>query len=166
MKFIAENTSIPIPKVYCSFVYKNRAYIVMERVQGYELPTAWKKLSKESHQKIFDQLKHMLQELRSLKPLLGTGVESCVGGSLRDSRIPRSCPRFGPFKTIQEFHCWLREGFQPSQVEGRENDSNWQDIRNMATAQDNLWPPPVFTHADLSPFNILVRGDQIVGLID
>jgi hypothetical protein len=31
-KFVAENTFIPVPKIYCSFVYKNRAYIVMERI--------------------------------------------------------------------------------------------------------------------------------------
>jgi len=91
-KFVAENTSIPVPKIYCSFVYKNRAYIVMERIQGDELPTAWKKLSEGSRQKVFDQLKRMLRDLRALEPPSGTGVESCTGGSLRDSRIPRSCP--------------------------------------------------------------------------
>lgn len=165
-KFVAENTSIPVPKIHCSFVYRNRAYIVMERIQGDELPTAWKKLSEGSRQKVFDQLKRMLRELRALEPPSGTGVESCTGGSLRDSRIPRSCPRFGPFKTIQEFHLWLREDLQPSKVEGRENDQDWQDIRDMAAKQDGPWPPPVFTHSDLNPFNILVRGDQVVGIID
>lgn len=166
MQFIAKNTSIPVPKVHCSFVRKNRAYIVMERIRGDMIPTAWKKLSEESRQKVFDQLKHMVQEMRSLKPLPGTGVESCVGGSLRDSRIPRTSPRFGPFKTVQEFHLWLREGLQPSQVEGRKDDPVWEEVRDMAAAQDNPWPPPVFTHADLSPFNILVRGDRVVCLID
>jgi aminoglycoside phosphotransferase len=166
MQFIAKNTSIPVPKVYCSFVRKNRAYIVMERIPGDMIPTAWKKLSEESRQKVFDQLKHMIQEMRSLKPLPGTEVESCVGGSLRDSRIPRTSPRFGPFKTVQDFHLWLREGLQPSQVEGRANDPVWEEVRDMAAAQDNPWPPPVFTHADLNPFNILVRGDRVVGLID
>lgn len=166
MKFIEKNTSIPVPKVYCSFVRKNRAHIVMERIRGDELPTAWKKLSEESRQKVFDQLKHMVQEMRSLQPPPETGVESCVGGSLRDSRIPRSCPRFGPFKTIQDFHLWLREGLQPSQVEGRENDPDWQNVRDMVAAQDTSCPPPVFTHADLTPFNVLLRGDRVVGLVD
>lgn len=165
-KFVAENTFIPVPKIYCSFVYKNRAYIVIERIQGDELPTAWKKLSEGSRRKVFDQLKRMLRNLRALEPPSGTRVESCTGGSLRDSRIPRSCPRFGSFRTIQEFHLWLREDLQPSKVEGRENDQDWQDIRDMAVKQDGPWPPPVFTHADLSPFNILIRGDQVVGIID
>ena len=163
--FIAQNTSIPVPKIYCSFVHKNRAYIVMERIRGDDLPTAWQKLSEQSRQKVFDQLRSMIQEMRLLKPPPGTGVESCVGGSLRDSRIPRSNPRFGPFKTIQEFHLWLREGLHLSQMEGRENHLDWQDVRDMVAAQDKSWPP-VFTHADLNPFNILVSGDRIVGLLD
>jgi hypothetical protein len=48
MKLVAENTSLPVPKVYCSFVYKNHAYIFMEKIQGKEIPTAFKKLSDES----------------------------------------------------------------------------------------------------------------------
>ncbi|KAK6385587.1 hypothetical protein LTS17_001156 [Exophiala oligosperma] len=37
----------------------------------------------------------------------------------------------------------------------------------MAAAQDkSSWRPPVFTRADLNPFNILIRGDRVVGLVD
>ena len=79
MRYLAEKTTIPVPKVYCSFLHKNRAYIVIERIQGEELPKAWKSLSEESVEKILSQLKRILQELRSLTPPPGTGVESCVG---------------------------------------------------------------------------------------
>jgi thiamine kinase-like enzyme len=36
----------------------------------------------------------------------------------------------------------------------------------MVAMHDGPWPPPVFTHADLSPFNILLLGDKVVGIID
>lgn len=36
----------------------------------------------------------------------------------------------------------------------------------MAAMQDASWPPPVFTHADLNPFNILIRDEKVVGIID
>ncbi|OAL48375.1 hypothetical protein IQ07DRAFT_100072 [Pyrenochaeta sp. DS3sAY3a] len=78
MRYLAENTAIPVPKVYCSFLHKNRAYIVMERFQGEELPRAWKSLSEESLENVFRQLRVIFQELRSLKPPPGTGVESCT----------------------------------------------------------------------------------------
>jgi thiamine kinase-like enzyme len=69
-------------------------------------------------------------------------------------------------RLFKEFHLWLREGLQPSEVEGKENDQDWQDIREMAMEQDGPRPALVFTHFDLSPFNILIREDQVVGIID
>ncbi|KAK2737298.1 hypothetical protein FQN57_000382 [Myotisia sp. PD_48] len=167
MRFVAQNTSLPIPKVYCAFVRKNYAYIVMEKIQGEVIPKAWKSLSEEARRNILSQLKKMIQELRALRPAEGTGVESCVGNSLYDWRVPRAFPRFGPFKTIQDFHQWLRQDLQPTDSSDYTcSDQEWQDIRDMVNRQDGPWPPPVFTHGDLNPFNILVRGDKVVGIID
>lgn len=166
MSFVAANTSIPVPRIHCSFVHNNQAFIVMERIQGTSLAEAWKTLSDADRESIFSQLQQMFQELRSLQPPLATGVESCQGGSLRDSRIARSRPRFGPFKTIQDFHLWLREDLKPEEHPERKDDEDWKKIKEMAAKQDGPWPQPMFTHGDLNPFNILVRGDRIVGVID
>ncbi|KAF4947165.1 hypothetical protein FGADI_10621 [Fusarium gaditjirri] len=166
MQFVAANTSIPVPKVHCSFVHKNRAYIVMQRIRGASLADAWKTLSDDDLSKIFAQLRRMFQELRTLVPPEGVGVQSCLGGSLRDSRIPRSRPRFGPFRTIQDFHRWLREDLEPDNHLDRVEDQDWKEIKEMVIKQDGPWPQPVFTHGDLNPFNILVRGYQVVGIID
>lgn len=167
MKFVAENTSIPVPKVHCAFVRKNRAYIVMERIHGDEIPAAFKRLpNEESRERIYAQLKRMVQELRTLKSP-GIRVESCVGGSLCDARISRPEPRFGPFKSVQEFHLWLRENLQPSEVSKHAcSDEDWDEIKEMVAKQDGPWPLPVFTHGDLNPFNVLVRGEKVVGIID
>lgn len=165
LRFIAENTSVPVPRVHCAFVHRNRAYIVMERLQGDTFAKAWRTLTDADRESIFAQLQRMLQEMRKLPPP-GTGVESCVGGSLRDSRISRSRPRFGPFKTIQDFHLWLREDLRPEEHPNRKDDQDWKEIKEMVAMQDGPWPPPVFTHGDLNPFNILVRDDQVLGIID
>lgn len=168
MKFVATNTSVPVPKVWCSFVHKGRTYIVMEKLRGDCISTGWDGRSQESKDKLLVQLKLIMENLRLLRPPPGTGVESCTGGSLFDSRIPRSTGRFGPFKTIQEFHLWLRDNFQPSEVQkpGQASQEDWDDVKAMAARQDGVWPQPVFTHGDLNPSNILVRGDEIVGIID
>ncbi|KAI5850816.1 kinase-like domain-containing protein [Durotheca rogersii] len=169
MKFIADNTTIPVPKVWCSFTHNGRVYIVMERIQGDPIPRGWGSRSKVSQEKLLAQLKPMIQELRSLQPRPGSGVESCTGGSLFDCRMPRpNGRRFGPFKTIQEFHLWLRGGLQPSEVEIPKlaTQEDWDDVKDMANKQDGPWPRPVFTHGDLNPTNILVRGDEVVGIID
>jgi serine/threonine protein kinase len=167
MKFVAEHTSIPVPKVYCSFNHKKCAYIVMERIQEQVLPLVWGKMPAESRANVVKQLKHMFEELRAQKTPVGTEVESCVGGSLRDARLPRSRPRFGPFKTIQEFHLWLRDGLKSSEVANPIFDKqDWKEIKDMADHQDGIWPSPVFTHGDLNPYNILIRGENVVGIID
>ncbi|KAF2183005.1 hypothetical protein K469DRAFT_728320 [Zopfia rhizophila CBS 207.26] len=155
MKYVAENTSIPVPKVYCSFLHRNS-----------NLAGAWRYLSEESLQKIFLQLKDMIQELRALQPLPNTGVESCVGGSLYDSRLPHGALRFGPFKTAQEFHRWLRNNLEPTRIGDHVTDQDADDIKAMIAKQNGQWPPPVFTHRDLNPSNILNRGDEIVGIVD
>lgn len=138
----------------------------MERIRGDALPNAWGRLPELSRQKVYSQLKAMIQELRALEPSPGTGVQSCVGGELFDSRITR-CPTFGPFKTIQDFHFWLRDGLTPA-AGARHNieESEWRDIEKMVAMQDASWPPPVFTHGDLNPANIIVRGDKVIGIID
>ncbi|ORY02288.1 kinase-like domain-containing protein [Clohesyomyces aquaticus] len=155
MKFVAENTSIPVPRVYCSFLRKKRAYISLAEEGG-----------EEGLERIFAQLRKMFQELRGLTPPSGTGVESCVRGSLYDSRIPRGCPRFGPFKTIQEFHFWLRHDYKQEDLKEREDDQDSQDLRDMMSIQHGPWPAPVFTHGDFNPFNVKVRDGKVVGIID
>ncbi|KAF2765594.1 serine/threonine protein kinase [Teratosphaeria nubilosa] len=108
-----------------------------------------------------------MEFLRALKPPPGTGVESCIGGSLFDSRIAHLRDRSGPFTTIQDFHFWLRQGFSKSAMAGHDDpDGELREIEEMIELQDGPWPPPIFTHADLNPFNILLRGEKVVGIID
>lgn len=165
MRFIAQNTSLPVPKVWCAFVHKGRTYIVMERIRGQELPRAWGQLSPESRNYCLQQLKDMIHELRSIKSSC-RAVANCRGGSLRDSRLHKDCSRFGPFPDIQSFHRWLRDDIKLADCEKIENSKDRNEIRDMILKQDGPWESPVFTHGDLTPFNILVRGDRIAATID
>ncbi|KAF5019436.1 hypothetical protein F66182_8565 [Fusarium sp. NRRL 66182] len=165
MQFVSANTSIPVPRVHCSFVHKNRAYIVMERIQGSVLAKAWMTMSEIDRETVLGQLGSIFRELRSLTPP-DVKVKSCVDGTLYDSRIPHARPRFGPFETIQDFHLWLRNGFQLEDHMHRKDEKDYKDIQAMIAKQNGPWPPPVFTHGDLNPYNILLRGTQVVGIID
>jgi len=71
----------------------------------------------------------------------------------------------GPFETTQEFHFWLRKSFWPSDADHK-IDQDWLDIIDMVKRQDGPWPPTVLTHGDLKPFNVLFRGEMVVGLVD
>ncbi|KAF2222574.1 kinase-like domain-containing protein [Elsinoe ampelina] len=167
MAFVAAKTSIPVPKVYCAFVRNGKTYIVMEKMRGHPIPQVWNKLSSSSREKIFTQLKGMLDELRALPPPNPNAVQSCVGGSLTDCRITHCQPRMGPWTSIQEFHRWLRQNFDPTAIEQHSHtEEEWNDLLDMNAKHDGPWPPVVFTHADLNPFNIMVDGDKITGIID
>ncbi|KAH3488412.1 hypothetical protein KXW06_006040, partial [Aspergillus fumigatus] len=108
--------------------------------------------------KLLSQLAEKIREMRDLQPPEGMGVASVDGGSLFDCRVPGRSLRFGPFATTQDFHRHLRRGM--------EFDLRLDpEIQELIKQQSKTWPL-VFTHGDLSSLNILVRGDDIVGIID
>ncbi|KAL4920393.1 kinase-like protein [Aspergillus aurantiobrunneus] len=88
MRFIAQNTSIPVPRVCCAL------YIVMARIQGEIIGSSWARRSEQSKAKLLSQLKNMVAKMREIKPPEGTRVASVGGG------------------TVQDFHRHLRGGME------------------------------------------------------
>ncbi|KAI9682366.1 MAG: hypothetical protein M1817_000420 [Caeruleum heppii] len=158
MRFVSQHTSIPVPRVHCAFTHRGWTYIVMERVHGEVVGKGWINRTADSKAKIHAQLKQLIREMRSISPP-AAGVFNVDGGSLFDTRLPGPSLRFGPFASIADFHRHLRRG-----IEFHPNLD--QEIVKLINLHDRPWPPPVFTHGDLSSLNILVREDTIVGLID
>ncbi|KAI9927112.1 hypothetical protein ASPWEDRAFT_55379 [Aspergillus wentii DTO 134E9] len=157
MRFIAQNTSIPVPKVLCAFKHHDSTYIVMERIKGDMIGAGWVRRSDESKAKLLSQLKKMIEEMRALQPPEGVGIASVDGGSLYDCRLPGPL-RFGPFRTLEDFHRHLRTGMDY-------NPRLDLDIQDLIKRHDRYWPL-VFTHGDLSSLNILADGDDVVGIVD
>ncbi|KGO75058.1 Aminoglycoside phosphotransferase [Penicillium italicum] len=158
MRFISQHTSIPVPRVLCAFTRSGRTYIVMERIKGDIIGSGWVKRSEDSKAELLSQLAGKVREMRDLQPSQGNRVASVDGGSLFDCRVPGPSLRFGPFDTVQDFHRHLRMGMEfDSRLEPK--------IQELIKKQSKSWPL-VFTHGDLSSLNILVRGDDIVGIID
>ncbi|KAK3054679.1 hypothetical protein LTR09_004408 [Extremus antarcticus] len=170
MEFVRQNTSIPVPKVYCAFRRKSgRTYIVMQRSKSHKPAIGWQKRSEDSKLRILTQLKAMIDEMRSLKSPYRDAVTSACGGSLFDDRLPglslrypvNTSSRFGPFEDIRAFHRWLRRPATDI------NESNFHEINELIAAHENMeWSTPVFTHGDLSSLNILVKDDRVVGIVD
>jgi aminoglycoside phosphotransferase len=159
MRFISQHTSIPVPKVLCAFTRSDCTYIVMERIKGDIIGSGWVRRSEDSKAKLLSQLARHIHEMRDLQPPEGMGLASVDGGSLFDCRVPGPSLRFGPFATTQDFHRHLRRGmeFDPRL------DPEVQEL--IKQQQSKTWPL-VFTHGDLSSLNILVREDDIVGIVD
>ncbi|KAG5790715.1 hypothetical protein H9Q69_010228 [Fusarium xylarioides] len=162
MQFVSKVTSIPVPRVYCAFEHKSRVYILMERIQGQSLWNGWCQRQPESRARILDQLRSMIAELRSLQPENSMEVSNVAGGPIFDQRLPKKSI-WGPFRTIGEFHRELRNGIKPEDIL---HEGTPTDLRRLISFHVKDWGRPVFTHGDLSSMNILVRGDDVVGIVD
>ncbi|ODM23307.1 hypothetical protein SI65_00896 [Aspergillus cristatus] len=158
MRFISQNTSIPVPRVYCAFTHQDCTYIVMQRIQGDMMGAGWVKRSEESKTRLLSQLGMMIREMRELQPPKDIRIASVDGGSLFDCRVPGPSLRFGPFRSIHDFHLHLREGMRFDPRLGPE-------VQDLIKQDAGHWPI-VFTHGDLSSLNVLVRGDDVVGIVD
>lgn len=159
MDFIAHNTSIPVPKVYCAFKRKDWTYIVMERVKGECIAHGWTSRSAESRSKILGQLKEMVDSMRRI-PAHSTAIANVDGGRLWDCRLPGKSLDFGPFENIDAFHQYLRGGLNAV------SEGLPPTVNELIQLHDREWQSPVFTHGDLSSLNIMAKGDTITGIVD
>ena len=101
----------------------------------------------------------MVEELRSIPPPEGIGVANVDDGAIYDDRLPTNSTR-GSFETTHDFHGHLRNG-----VEAHHQNAP-HGIQELITFHERLLSAPVLTHAHRSSFRILVRGDEVVGVID
>lgn len=161
MQFVTAHTSIPVPEVYYAFTHKGTSYIVMRHIKGEMAMRGWMNRAEESKTRILDQLRRMVNELRSVPPPEGAGVSSVDGGPFYDCRLP-SRLYWGPYATVQEFHKALV------------GDNDWDPesmtllpgLSELIEFHRNSGNELVLTHGDLSSLNILVQGDTVVGILD
>ncbi|KAG4433131.1 hypothetical protein IFR05_011398 [Cadophora sp. M221] len=158
MQFIAKHTSIPVPRVYCAFERRGCKYILMERIQRHILREHWLERSAESKEKILAQIKNMVDEMRRIPCPSGQGISNVAGGPLFDGRLPGGSYH-GSFDTVRDFHRYLREGY-----EGGKEDAH--EANRLVEWHDQLSSKPIFTHGDLNTMNIMIRGDEVVGIVD
>lgn len=163
IQFVAANTSIPVPKVYCAFCHKGSSYILMSRIKGEMACMRWGQRSEQSQQAIHRQLKSLIEELNSVKHAhLGNNrVESVIGDSVYDQRLPTHS-WWGPFDSVDAFHHALISiddfNFDTSRFSA--------DLGKLMDFLQQAPPQTVLTHGDLSSLNIMVCGDQVTGIID
>ncbi|KAJ0163445.1 hypothetical protein CTA2_2990 [Colletotrichum tanaceti] len=161
IRFVARHTSIPVPKVYCAFVHKGATYLVMSKMRGRVAWYGWQTRTEESKSIILDQLRQMVSELRSVPPPEGTCVGDVDGGPFYDCRLPSKL-LWGPFATTRDFHEALATGFDFDTHYANLPD----DVHELFEFYRQSSTRLVLTHGDLSSLNILVQGDDVVGIVD
>lgn len=173
MEYVRQHTSIPVPKVYCAFRRKGKTYIVMKRIKGENICLRWPDYRSsdcdESKAKVFGQLRKMMDELRSLPGPDTGGPRNLLGGPLWEMRLHtqpnHAHDECGPFETMEDFHLHLRAGWDGRKLRGfgRTKEADFKNLLRMH--RNGTWSLKL-SHGDLNCFNVLVRGDNVVGIID
>ncbi|OQE17573.1 hypothetical protein PENSTE_c020G03124 [Penicillium steckii] len=153
LRFIAENTSIPVPKVH-HVHYENEKVvaIVMDYIPGKPLEEAWDNL--DSHQKlsIANELHSYMKQLRDLK---GDYIGAIDRGQAIIGNI--ASIEGGPFDTEQQFNEFILGDIVRAAPDLLKHYAK-------SALMDNH--EIVFTHSDFAPRNILVDEGRVTAIID
>ena len=157
MKYIANNTSIPVPKVQQVWHQDEVTYIMMVIVDGAELHYAWHDMSGRTKCWVVEQLKGYLGQLCTLKPPIDGAVMSVIGGPMRDSsRV--GLETFGPFQSHNDFHHFSCRGGVGIPMEAFKN---MRGIEQVVDSHRQHYATK-FMHGDFAPRNIMVKHDGTI----
>lgn len=157
LRFVAANTSIPVPKLFKTHHRRGRLYIEMEHIPGEDLAAVWTtSLSAEQKRQIVREIGGHVRALRALKPPRETMVASADGKACFDSRLGQR--PVGPFQNHDDFNSFLR-GYVPL-------DRCADAFGERVMAQHTRKYRSCFTHADLQLQNIIVREGKLVAIVD
>ncbi|KAL1725270.1 kinase-like domain-containing protein [Schizophyllum commune] len=156
LRFIKENTAIPVPSVLAHFSWWSVDYLIMTRASGVPLDWVWSKLSDSQRQEIVAQLADVVTQMRALPPPDDNRICSVTGGPIRDSRAYTG-PECGPFSDEAHFNLQLRNGRPIEDFAQR-----FPALPSMHRRRHSI----VFTHGDIAPRNIMVKGTRVTALLD
>jgi aminoglycoside phosphotransferase (APT) family kinase protein len=183
MLFVAQSTSIPVPKVYAIFEHEHEGhrlcFIVMEYIAGKLLIELWEsKPLKQPGKKreIATTLRGYMNELRSLPShgyygsLWRGPYRAMELQNIKDQSLPPDPMTTGPHDTEQElcdalWGSWVKALYpSPTGPESRARFvKRWRRIYRAYFKGDGI---PVFTHGDFERVNIIVADDGRLVMID
>ncbi|KAF9802224.1 hypothetical protein IEO21_09929 [Rhodonia placenta] len=155
IRFVRAHTSIPLPRVLAATEGFGRRFTLMRQVRGDNLEEAWRDLDRGQRASIVEQLRSFVLQLRALPSPHGAAICGLDGAACIDSRV--SSHAVGPFSNEGAFNDCLVDAADPYT-----DDTTLRDIRSRMRDTHRI----VFTHGDLAPRNILVRGGTVVAMID
>ncbi|KAH8726112.1 hypothetical protein GQ44DRAFT_795476 [Phaeosphaeriaceae sp. PMI808] len=168
MLFVAERTSMPVPRLYASYAYRPLdrdvddfgsvydTYIFMEFIEGEGLEKSSEKYNTIEKQQLSVNLKKYMTELRSIPPANCMG--SVHGGPVTDIILEWSTTLKGPFNSEEDFNATIADTFV-----AKSKGHVGPYIRNILNSHKHSI---VFTRGDLRPANIIVKDGRVEAIID
>lgn len=152
---LLEPLQLPIPRVLgFKHLPKDEVRLEMNYIEGEPLDKVWPTLSSPQKKDIAHQLRRILVAIRSLEPDSAT-IGSCNGGPVRDCRRISEYVG-GPFADEQSFNEFVFDLVRTTPT----------GIRNALKKRLRTNHRVVFSHGDLCQHNIIVKDNQIKGLLD
>ncbi|KAF8854049.1 kinase-like protein, partial [Acephala macrosclerotiorum] len=172
LRYVSENSLIPVPQVYCAFRKDGVTYILMTRIDGEEIGLNWAKRSDGEKEQLVTQLKNIFEELRSMPHPRPGVIAAADMQALYDPRTWKGRLGFGPFANERDFTKFLRCGVHAEDDMLNKEFNSWvtdderAEIGKMVALQDSKEHAICFTHGDISSSNILVKDGKVVALLD
>ncbi|KAH9863701.1 hypothetical protein J1614_009633 [Plenodomus biglobosus] len=158
MRLVRSKTNIPVPEVWHAYTDSatGHARIVMEFVEGDCLVDVWEKYTPEEKERVIEQLRDMLIQLRELK---GSVIGSVDGTACEDPLFDDNIGAYGPYDNEASFNEGVITALKNTLSGGWVNTVC--DMVGVLKGHEI-----VMTHGDFSPRNILVRGTKVVAVLD
>lgn len=148
LRLLEQCADIPAPKVIDALTVENYTYLVMTRLPGVPLLEGLPRMSYPERTQLALDLRNCFSQFRRIPNPNSMAICNANGGPVFDYRLPVSSKTAGPFKSEEEFNRFLIT--QPRLKSAIHDRSH------------NI----CFSHADLSPTNILVSAGKLSGLVD
>ncbi|KAJ7080393.1 kinase-like domain-containing protein [Mycena belliarum] len=155
--FIARMTSVPVARIYAILRDESDGvtYIVQEKLRGEPLINHLPTLDTATRDALALELQKILNELATLdKGHMGLfGRPSQYGSGI----LAKFDPPVPPIESPEDFLRWL-----PHNV----RDNYGRDEAPLPTGIFDFSRPPIFSHGDFVPENILIEDGHVTGIID
>lgn len=151
LELLEHHTVVPSPKLIERTKDGDYTYLVMTRVPGRRVKEVFHLLSYAERSQLSADLRACITEFHRIPNGNAEGYTICnsLGGPAFDYRLPGDS--VGPFRSEQEFN----QSLVPR-----------DDLKNAVAPSHSRSHEIYFTHADLSPLNILIRGGKLSGVVD
>ncbi|KAI0175495.1 hypothetical protein GGR52DRAFT_314695 [Hypoxylon sp. FL1284] len=154
-ELLRKSTSVPIQNVMAGWKEDGKVITIVERVPGQRLYDIWWDLSKDQRERIANEVAHHVHQWRRLK---ADRVSSLSGGAAYHENLFGASPQgFGPFKSDEQlWHC-IQQQLEDKMID-----------RDVIQVLEDYMPesaPCVFTHGDLSCYNILIHDGKVSAVL-
>jgi len=172
MRFISTHTSIKTPKVIGAYILEDNGYIIMSYERGKLLPQFWEDSTTEEKEKVIEQLRRYMSEMRAIKGeyVGGFNRNACIAAEFQWDYDHKANHQYGPYPDEDGFNEGIIEAISRAYPGPPDTDTEtigYNDeyaIKQLVRCLRNH--EIVFTHGDLNASNILVQDDLTVVILD